>query len=351
MKKTNKLSTISIACVACAAVSLPALGAAPVRSLGGAGVYSSAASAKTSGSAVKTATNANRGGTVRVNTASTAAPSLRSATARAAATPRLSIGKYLAGASALNKVTSVAPGQPGQDSSDNTAVMERIDELSANVSDNKTELNNINLIVSELGQDLEDLLGKEISVSYEGGVLIIDGKHVPLFDENEILNEEKVNELLNEILDEHLKKLEDAVAQLDGLGNTGDINIWDDGDAESDKTITAAINKLNTKIVKSTNSYEAGENVKIEDNKVSVIVGALTGAEQKDGLATVQEVKAYALPIPDNKCFAADGNTTCVLSVNRDSGEYEWLELVETYSAPSNGTTDNSVTVVSEPEI
>ena len=109
---------------------------------------------------------------------------------------------------------------------------------------------------------------------------------------------------------------------------------------------------MNTKIVESTNSYEAGDNVKIEDNKVSVIVGALANADaEPNAIATVGDVKTYALPIPDNKCFAADGNTTCVLSVNRDSGEYEWLELVETYSAPSNGTTDNSVTVVSEPEI
>jgi hypothetical protein len=230
--------------------------------------------------------------------------------------------------------------------------MERIDELSSSVTENKTELNNINLIVSELGQDLEDLLGKEISVSYEGGVLIIDGKHVPLFDENEILNEEKVNELLNEILDEHLKKLEDAVAQLDGLGNAGDINIWDDGDAESDKTITAAINKLNSKIDGSTKSYEAGDNVVIQDNKVSVIVGALANADtEPNKIATVGDVKTYALPQPKESCTAAGGNTTCVLSIDRTSGDYVWLELVETYSAPSNGTTDNSVTVVSEPEI
>lgn len=341
MKKTNKLSTISIACVACAAVSLPALGAAPVRSLGGAGVYSSASSA----ASAKTTATANRGGTLRANTATAAAPSLRSSTARAAATPRLSIGKYLAGSSALNKVTSVTPGQPGQDSSDNTAVMERIDELSANVSDNKTELNNITVNIEQLQKDLEEVLGKDVVVSYENGELTINDTTVS------ILDEDRVNQLLEDMLSDRLKELEDAVAQLDGLGNAGDINIWDDGDAESDKTITAAINKLNTKIVESTNSYEAGDNVEIKDNKVSVIVGALTGAEQKDGLATVQEVKAYALPIPDNKCFAADGNTTCVLSVNRDSGEYEWLELVETYSAPSNGTTDNSVTVVSEPEI
>ena len=346
MKKTNKLSTISIACVACAAVSLPALGAAPVRSLGGAGVYSSAssaASAKTSAVATKTVTAANRGGTLRADTTKIAAPSLRSSTARAAATPRLSIGKYLAGSSALNKVTS-KPSGPAQDSSDNTEVLERIDELSSSVSENKTELNNINSIVSELGQDLKDLLGKEISVSYESGVLIIDGKSVQLFDENEILNEEKVNELLNDILDEHLKKLEDAVAQLDGLGNTGDINIWDDGDTESDKTIAAAINKLNTKIVES--EYIAGENVKIENNEVSVIVGALADADIKpDAIATVGDVKNNTLPQPPESCTTTGSNTMCVLSVDTN-GAYKWLELVGSDSVVNSGTGESTV----EPE-
>ena len=344
MKKTNKLSTISIACVACAAVSLPALGAAPVRSLGGAGVYSSAASAKTSGSAVKTATNANRGGTVRVNTASTAAPSLRSATARAAATPRLSIGKYLAGSTALNRVTSTVPSNPGQDSSDNTAVMERIDELSSSVTENKTELNNITVNIEQLQKDLEEVLGKDVVVSYENGELTINDTTVS------ILDEDRVNQLLEDMLSDRLKELEDAVAQLDGLGNAGDINIWDDGDAESDKTITAAINKLNTKIDGSTKSYEAGDNVEIQGNKVSVIVGALANADtEPNKIATVGDVKTYALPQPKESCTAAGGNTTCVLSIDRTSGDYVWLELVETYSAPSNGTAGNSGTVVSEP--
>lgn len=323
MKKTNKLSTISIACVACAAVSLPALGAAPVRSLGGAGVYSSASSA----ASAKTTATANRGGTLRANTATAAAPSLRSSTARAAATPRLSIGKYLAGSSALNKVTSVTPGQPGQDSSDNTEVMERIDELSANVSDNKTVLNEVTFNVEELRSDLEKLMGESIDVVYdsETGDLTIGETTVS------ILNPGAADDLLDNI-----------------IGDKDDIDVFDSDDTE--KTVVAAINKLNKKIDGSTNSYEAGDNVKIENNRVSVIVGALANADtEPNKIATVGDVKTYALPQPDKSCTAAGGNTTCVLSINRNSGEYEWLELVETYSAPSNGTTGNSGTVVSEP--
>lgn len=339
MKKTNKLSTISIACVACAAVSLPALGAAPVRSLGGAGVYSSAssaASAKTSAAATKTVTAANRGGTLRADTTKTAAPSLRSSTARAAATPRLSIGKYLAGSSALNKVTS-KPSGPAQDSSDNTEVLERIDELSSSVTENKTELNNITVNIEQLQKDLEEVLGKDVVVSYENGELTINDTTVS------ILDEDRVNQLLEDILSDRLKELEDAVAQLDGLGNAGDINIWDDGDAESDKTITAAINKLNTKIVESVNEYIAGENVKIENNEVSVIVGALADADiEPDAIATVGDVKNNTLPQPPESCTTTGSNTMCVLSVDTN-GAYKWLELVGSDSVVNSGTGESTV--------
>lgn len=342
MKKTNKLSTISIACVACAAVSLPALGAAPVRSLGGAGVYSSAssaASAKTSAAATKTVTAANRGGTLRADTTKTAAPSLRSSTARAAATPRLSIGKYLAGSSALNKVTS-KPSGPAQDSSDNTEVLERIDELSSSVTENKTELNNITVNIEQLQKDLEEVLGKDVVVSYENGELTINDTTVS------ILDEDRVNQLLEDMLSDRLKELEDAVAQLDGLGNTGDINIWDDGDTESDKTITAAINKLNTKIVESVNEYTAGENVKIENNEVSVIVGALADADiEPDAIATVGDVKNNTLPQPPESCTTTGSNTMCVLSVDTN-GAYKWLELVGSDSVVNSGTGESTV----EPE-
>ena len=96
MKNELKISTLSIVCVLCAAVAAPAFGAASVRSLGGAGTYSSASSAAATKS-----------------TGTSAQKSVSAGTTRAAATPRLSIGKYLGGATVSGGNTSLQPGQSG----------------------------------------------------------------------------------------------------------------------------------------------------------------------------------------------------------------------------------------------
>ena len=116
MKKDLKISTVAIVCVLCAAVSA-AHGASSVRTLGGAGTYSSAAAA--SGTSTSSATA--RGGSVRVtptvnrvssgtvnNSASTGVT-----TTRVATTPRLSIGKYLGGGTAVSGGSSIKPQNPG----------------------------------------------------------------------------------------------------------------------------------------------------------------------------------------------------------------------------------------------
>lgn len=104
MKTETKISSIALICALCAVVATPAMSAAPVRSLGGAGTFSSASSAASSKTTGATAT---RAGALRVMPTSTKAttstttskPSASGATAstRVAATPRLSLGKYLAG--------------------------------------------------------------------------------------------------------------------------------------------------------------------------------------------------------------------------------------------------------------
>ena len=101
MKTETKISSIALICALCAVVATPAISAAPVRALGGAGTYSSASSAassKTSG----TTTASTRAGAVRVVPSATKATTSSSASSttsssRIAATPRLSLGKYLAG--------------------------------------------------------------------------------------------------------------------------------------------------------------------------------------------------------------------------------------------------------------
>ncbi len=118
MKKDLKISTVAIVCVLCAAVSA-AHGASSVRTLGGAGTYSSAAAA--SGTSTSSATA--RGGSVRVtptvNRVSSGAQSggnsssTGSSTTRVATTPRLSIGKYLGGGTGVSGGSSIKPQNPG----------------------------------------------------------------------------------------------------------------------------------------------------------------------------------------------------------------------------------------------
>lgn len=116
MKKDLKISTVAIVCVLCAAVSA-AHGASSVRTLGGAGTYSSAAAA--SGTSTSSATA--RGGSVRVtptvNRVSSGtvnnSTSAGVTTTRVATTPRLSIGKYLGGGTAVSGGSSIKPQNPG----------------------------------------------------------------------------------------------------------------------------------------------------------------------------------------------------------------------------------------------
>ena len=116
MKKDLKISTVAIVCVLCAAVSV-AHGASSVRTLGGAGTYSSAAAA--SGTSTSSATA--RGGSVRVtptvNRVSSGtvnnSASAGVTTTRVATTPRLTIGKYLGGGTAVSGGSSIKPQNPG----------------------------------------------------------------------------------------------------------------------------------------------------------------------------------------------------------------------------------------------
>lgn len=100
MKTELKISSLALVCALCTVVATPAMSAAPVRSLGGAGTYTSASSAAAS----KTSGASTRAGAMRVlpsttKATSSAKTSTASATTstRAAMSPRLSIGKYLGG--------------------------------------------------------------------------------------------------------------------------------------------------------------------------------------------------------------------------------------------------------------
>ncbi|MFQ6702623.1 MAG: hypothetical protein ACLRFO_00260 [Alphaproteobacteria bacterium] len=164
MKNELKISTLSIVCVLCAAVAAPAFGAASVRSLGGAGTYSSASSAAATKS-----------------TGTSAQKSVSAGTTRAAATPRLSIGKYLGGATVVGGNTSMKPEQSGNHGGDSTSgnLQERIRILEefmgySSTGDNIPEqLKDIQLDIKELEADLSALTGAVTSVVYEDGELTV----------------------------------------------------------------------------------------------------------------------------------------------------------------------------------
>lgn len=181
MKKDLKISTVAIVCVLCAAVSA-AHGASSVRTLGGAGTYSSAAAA--SGTSTSSATA--RGGSVRVtptvNRVSSGAvnnsASAGATTTRVATTPRLSIGKYLGGGTAVSGGPSIKPQNPGAsggsssggvDPSVAAALRSDVDQLRRDVD----TLHDADDALSDKLQNKQDVLQPKS----DGFVLIDDTTH------------------------------------------------------------------------------------------------------------------------------------------------------------------------------
>lgn len=175
MKNELKISTLSIVCVLCTAMAMPSFGAPAVRSLGGAGTYSSASSAASTGSKSTSAAKSTvRGGSMRVGDAK---PTTSTST-RAAASPRLSIGKYLASSSAVSSKPS-SGGNLGQ-----AGVEQRVTKLEevlglgeydGNFGDLLIDIEQMQVDVKQLQEDLNDMTdgGYRISVEEEGDKLII----------------------------------------------------------------------------------------------------------------------------------------------------------------------------------
>ena len=169
MKNELKISTLSIACVLCTAMAMPSFGAPAVRSLGGAGTYSSASSAASTGSKSASASKSTvRGGSMRVGDTTTTS----STSTRAAASPRLSIGKYLASSSATSGKPSSGGnlGQAGQESS----WKPRVEALEAVLGLPDLD-DGLVVDVKQLQDDLNDMTdgGYRISVEEEDGKLTI----------------------------------------------------------------------------------------------------------------------------------------------------------------------------------
>ena len=167
MGKLLKTSMLSIACVLGASVVMPAFSASSVRSLGGAGTYagaSSAAAVKSGGESASDSVASVWAGSMRVNnTTGTTSGSTRAGSTRATTTPRLSIGKYLSGSSAVSGGSTVSgshAGKPGTGSSvGDVKYLEEFVGYSANGDTLPDQLSEIKLDVESLRADMGAITG------------------------------------------------------------------------------------------------------------------------------------------------------------------------------------------------
>ena len=330
MKNELKISTLSIVCALCAASVTPAFAASSVRSLGGAGTYqsaSSAASAKTSGDSK--AINSVRGGSMRVsNNASgkTATSATRTSSSRAATTPRLSIGKYLAGSSAMGGGSSAKPIDPGQsDVSGN--IHTRVEALEQfmgykeggdNIPEQLNDIrNDIRIKTEELAADIADLTGVATSVSYENGVLkIAQGETVNEYDLNkEFATFKDLEDAINEIelkIPTKLSQLENdagfitlaqipAIPDVSGLATNAQLQA-------AAETLQAAIN----------GKQAAGDYADLKDlEDLAARVDALTGTDT----TTVAELAQLKTDVAQLKSDAENYADAAVLELVSDALE------------------------------
>ena len=180
MKNDLKISTLTIICVLCTAVS-GAYGASSVRSFGGSGTYASASDAAAANTSSATSV---RGGSVRVNPGSGVSGSSTTIEAgtttngRVATTPRLSIGHYLGGATSISGGSSLRPQTPGSSSGGSSSggdggldpdvaagLRQQVDQLQRDVEDLRNADDNIN----------DQLLDKQDTlIPGDDGYIIID---------------------------------------------------------------------------------------------------------------------------------------------------------------------------------
>ena len=213
MKTELKISTLSIICVLGTVIALPSFGASAVRSLGGAGTYSSASSAATVGAKPSTGTVGSvRAGSLRTTAAKSTAPSKVSST-RTAAAPRLSIGKYLGGVA--------LPGGAGSSSG-------TINPGQSSISDLQKTVDDLVVDVDGLKEEIASLTGEYPTVEFENGILTIvqDGvsEEIDLndyFASEDALQalDDKINEIVIPDLSEYAKR-----SELEGLLTSADLS-------------------------------------------------------------------------------------------------------------------------------
>ena len=178
MKNELKISTVSIVCVLCASAVSGAYAASSVRSLGGAGTYSSAASASQSG----TSTGVARAGSVRIapttgkTTAVKPANSPSTSAGRVSASPRLSLGKYLGGSTAISGGSSTRPGggTGGGSTGGGTIDPGLAAELNNRVNVLEDTVADLKSTSEELGETKQDKIFAGDYIAIENGEVFLD---------------------------------------------------------------------------------------------------------------------------------------------------------------------------------
>ncbi len=312
MKKEFKISTLSIVCVLCTAVAMPSFGASAVRSLGGAGTYSSASSAAAGSKTSSGTASAARAGSLRTTAAKPATST--SSTRVAATSPRLSIGKYLGGATTVGKPAS-GTINPGQSASGNLQtrieVLEEFMGFTETGTPIKDTVAGLVIDVEQLQEDLNDMTdgGYRISVEEEDGKLTINQ------GDNEIWSgefatvdglqalQDKIDEIVIPDLAGYAK-----LTDLDGFLTTADLSDLEDAvaalelvDGSMDAAIKAlqggmiTADDLNAK-VDELKAVDAGLQAAINDLKNSTpSTEGLVNKEYVDGIKSSLESADIAL--------------------------------------------------------
>jgi len=320
MRERIKTSLLSLICGS--AVSVAALAAPTVRTIGGDGTYTSAAAATTtaarSGSLRSTGSGGLRPSISATTTGGTAATGSVSSggtlTNRASSTPRLSIGKYIG----TPKSISTTPSGTG----DSEALSQRIDELESDIKDKQGKLsgddyihvdgNDVTLDVDALADALSDVIGDKGRDGDDREIEIVtddDGLYWRFTDE-----EEGVKHLVIEWSELREKLNIDAIQTSITNVNTAITNAISDIDG-----------KLATKLDKQYDLTEtpdaAGKALVVDSNGNIVPTGAFVESKWTDA-ENPDNVK--------NKVLVTDADGNVKLSTNSlnpdDFGEMAYLD-------------------------
>ncbi len=263
-KHTLKISTMSVLCVLCAGLATNAMAAPAVRTLGGAGTYSGASAASAS-----TRVGPTRAGSLRVTPSSARLITSNSGSASGSATStsggsqRLSIGKYLGGAT-TTATTSGGSATPGSTTSFKE-LEQRVDELEGNIGTD-TVADSLSGRVAAL----ENFQDKQIQGSADGIVDIADDGTVSI--DVEKLMETVVAKDLNS-RETEIRYTEDK--NLQWRYTTGDDTEWHtllNGAALTGDYATA--NDLSTAIQNLANTYATKGDVQTALNTMSDDINA-----------------------------------------------------------------------------